>query len=250
MSDYPFKDSATKQAVYNWLKEALVQYSVNSAFAWADEDSLCQLFLTEVGRRPARAPGLDVQLQGYKTRGRGGGAGEKKLGADGLGVVRIETTHARVDGFFLFQAKKSSAQDTPLDRVREQSLTMLSHTSSSIVLVLCPGTVEVVSAMAVASHNKPQPRLSDVPYEDFARFVTDKLLRGFAMAPLDSAAFLQDAALRGEIKQVLAIVAAEAHNIAAASVAVQQRLDAAGLNVERLRPIDPTAEALTIKITS
>lgn len=127
-----------------------------------------------------------VDIEFTVVDGIGPGAAEKTLGADVLGVVRIELDDIRVAKGFLAQAKRtghdglrlrtSAADDyshwsyrgretmlersgvvavtRPSARLDEQCENMLRVTPSSFVLVFSDSQVGVVSASAVHAHDR------------------------------------------------------------------------------------------------
>lgn len=208
---YLLKDIRSKAIVRDWLADSMEQYGRHSAKTWSDEDALCETFLSSITGQVS-TPSGHVCLDRYKLRGRGRAAEEDLLGADGLGLVQIRTAKTRLDGFFLFQAKKSKDQATRLTNAREQCRKMLSHTAASQLVVLMPRCVGMVGAIAVSAAATPNPPLSRLPYAGFPRFVMEQLLRGLMLAPLSALAFTRDPLLAQQIEHVLAITASEEQN--------------------------------------
>lgn len=244
MSEFFLKDRATKDAFGTWLRNALADYGRCAQWAWNDEDSLCELFLGALRKTSVAVAGSTFRLNGYKVRGRGAGAGEKKLGADGLGVVRVRTATTTLNGFFLFQAKKCEKTSTRMPGVQGQSRTMLTHSAASVLMALLPNTVSIVSAMAAASHGRTDPCLDELPYENFANFAVHQLLHGFVLAPLDGSPFLKDRELLSQVKYVMTIIGAEVAVAAHVEAEVEQYLMEAGLGA--LDPLDVDANVPTV----
>ena len=106
MQRYMLKDSKSKSVIYDWFRTSMSSYAADSLLNWNDEDSLCaSFFMSITGQVSTPTGNLNVRI--YKVRGRGPGAPENKLGADGIALVQINTPNTRLSGFFLFQAKKA-----------------------------------------------------------------------------------------------------------------------------------------------
>lgn len=184
MSEYLLKDSSAKKAVRNWLEEAITRYANAGRLSWNDEDALTQRFFDAIANPALQTNTGMLQIECYKVRGRGQKAPEHLLGADGLGLVHIETSTTLLDGIFLFQAKKADSETAALRDAKKQCAKMLQHSSASQLIVLLPDCVHVVSALAVTSVRNSMAHLEDVPFMNFARFVVEQLLNGLMLAPL------------------------------------------------------------------
>jgi hypothetical protein len=112
MSRYLLKDSDSKRLFAEWLNYMTASYAIDAMLKWADEDALCEHFFSCI-RGTLKTPTGILTVKSYKTRGRGPGAAEKKLGADGICIVDIVTPNISLKGFFLFQAKRPSCCLTP-----------------------------------------------------------------------------------------------------------------------------------------
>jgi hypothetical protein len=159
-------------------------YAVDAMLKWADEDALCEHFFSCM-RGTLTTPNGDLTVKSYKTRGRGRGAAEKKLGADGICIVDIATSNTALKGFFLFQAKKATSLSDTLRGASAGCSTMLSHTAASYLLTLMPTEAKMVGAMAVHSCTRVDPPLNEVPYLNFARFAAEHLLQGIMLEPMN-----------------------------------------------------------------
>jgi hypothetical protein len=186
MGRYLLKDDDSKRQIGSWFRKSLRQYGRRSDHAWAEEDALCESFMAAISGA-VETPAGRIEVTGHKVRGRGSESAEGRLGADGLGLVRIHTSDVNLDGFFLFQAKKAETKKDPLHKVRAQCTTMLSHTAASHLLVLMRHTVVVAGAMAVRAASVLHPSLRRIPYVSFTMFVVEQLLRGLMLAPLEEA---------------------------------------------------------------
>jgi hypothetical protein len=198
------KNAEFKKQVKEFLKNGMEKYSRDAPYAQADEDSLTQAFISAISGE-FKYQNLTVHLRGYKTRGRGPNATEKKLGADGLGIVYIETSDIQLHGFFLFQAKKSlDTTDNLGITAKAQCQMMLSHTAASHLLVLRPDKVSFVGATAVVS-SVSDLSLVGLPYIGFPSFFKEILLHSFMLAPLEDGLFEKYPDLSNEIRHILAI---------------------------------------------
>lgn len=148
MSDYLLKDTESKRLLEEWLRSSMSAYASNSRLKWNDEDSLCEHFFASIGGTLTTPNGV-LNLSSYKVRGRGPGAAEKKLGADGIGLVHIRTSNTNLTGFFLFQAKKSNLPSNILTGAKAECSKMLTHSAASYLLTLMPNEVKMVGAMAM-----------------------------------------------------------------------------------------------------
>jgi len=183
MKKYLLKDSASKNLIYHWLRSGIQHYVSNSRLHWNDEDSLCGHFFSSISGL-CSVPTGTLNIRSYKVRGRGPAAREKKLGADGLGLISIKTQGADLAGFFLFQAKKAISEGQQLRGAKAECSTMLAHSPASYLLVLMPAEVKMVGAMAVTAIHSADPTLSNLPYVGFPRFMTEQVLHGLMLEPL------------------------------------------------------------------
>jgi hypothetical protein len=202
----PFlKDSNSKNALYDWLKRGMLRYSTDSMLYWADEDYLCGHFFSSI----SGACSFDIgkfNVKSYKLRGRGPSAPEKKIGADGIGIVILKYKDIQLQGFFLYQAKKAKNITDGLGKAKEGCDLMLSHTPASYLLVLMPEEIKMVGAMAVSANRKKYPSLNDLPFVSYPRFVIEHLLHGLMLEPLEKFRPTLSADLNGEIKNLTTII--------------------------------------------
>jgi hypothetical protein len=158
-----------------------------------------------------------VAIQFTVVDGIGPGAAERQLGADVLGVVRIELDELRIAKGFLAQSKRSGADGLRLRSVKqedyshwlyrgalqlaqsgvvdvtrpsakldEQCENMLKASPASFVLVFGREQVGVVSASAVHAHRASQPRrwksLGTKRLDDFFMHILDCFVGDPALA--------------------------------------------------------------------
>ena len=111
---YLLKDASSKKDVWKWLTEGVVKYASRSNLKWSDEDdTLCEYFFGCFDGLVSTSAGK-IDFSYAKIRGRGKGAKEKTSGADGLGILHISTDSTKLNGYFLFQAKKAKTERTRL----------------------------------------------------------------------------------------------------------------------------------------
>lgn len=231
MSSYLLKDSESKRMFIEWLNSAAADYAIDAELKWSDEDALCEHFFSCI-RGTLSTPTGDLTLKTYKTRGRGPGAAEKKLGADGIGIVNIETPNTLLRGFFLFQAKKAVSLSDSLRGASGECSTMLTHTAASYLLTLMPAEAKMVGAMAVHSCTVKDPSLQEVPFISFARFAVEHLLQGVMLEPMSRAGSILSLELRSEIKHVVGVVGRGPDRTTQALKLLQLDLQELGLQVE------------------
>jgi len=231
MSRYLLKDSVSKRLFEEWLNSMTANYAIDAMLKWADEDALCEHFFSCI-RGTLKTPAGVLTVKSYKTRGRGPGAAEKKLGADGICIVDIVTTNVSLKGFFLFQAKKAMLLSDTLRGASDECSKMLSHTPASYLLTLMPKQANMVGAMAVHSYTRGDPALNEVPYVSFARFAAEHLLRGIMLEPMDRLRNLASPELRAEINIVVGILGREGDQTATALNLLQIDIQELGLDVE------------------
>ncbi len=229
MSNYILKDTNSKDIVRNWLIGSMKKYAQRSNWAFFDEDSLCEAFLSAVSGN-ITTPTASFSISGYKVRGRGPNAPEKKLGADGIGIFRLDTAEVSLSGFFLYQAKKTAKASIALSNVCSQSKNMLLHSSASQVMILMPKTVVFVGAMAASAVKIGDPSLQELPYNSFPQFIVEQMLRGLMLAPLHEIQAICSQDLRTEINHILVLVASEPEHLE--NVKDQVVLDIADLNLD------------------
>ena len=213
MQKYILKDSKSKSLIENWFKTSMSSYARDADLNWQDEDALCAQFIKSISGRTS-TPAGDLQISGYKTRGRGQGAVEKKLGADGIALVQINTASTELSGFFLFQAKKAHSRRDTLRGSSSECKKMLTHTAASYLLVLLPDNVKMVGAMAVASYiSHNDPHLADIPFVSFPRFIVEHLLQGIMIEPLDKSSEMLTPDLKKEILHIISITGGQGKRI-------------------------------------
>lgn len=206
MQRYMLKDSKSKSVIYDWFRSSMSSYAADSGLNWNDEDSLCACFFKSITGWVSTPTG-NLNIRSYKTRGRGPGAPEKKIGADGIALVQINTPNTQLSGFFLFQAKKTYGLSGLLSGASAECEKMLNHTAASYLLVLLPDEVKMAGAMAVKSYTTGiDPHLTDIPFVNFPRFIVEHILQGVMLEPLDKAMSLLTPELKAEISHVITIV--------------------------------------------
>lgn len=202
----PFlKDTKSKADLANWLKSGIRHYARSSRLCWADEDYLCGHFFSSISGNCAFDFG-HFNLNSYKLRGRGPSAPEKKIGADGIGIVVLKCKYISLKGFFLYQAKKAEYTTDPLTKSKEECDVMLTHTPASYLLVLMPDDVKMVGAMAVSANNIKSPSLNQLPFLGYSRFVVEHLLHGIMLEPLEKFRPTLSADINKEIKRITTFV--------------------------------------------
>jgi hypothetical protein len=208
VSPYLLKDSASKDTVKRWLTEALRRYQARSGLKFRDEDVLTESFFSAISTKlnQLQTAAGRLEIDAYKIRGRGPGADEKPIGADGIGLVHVDTASTFLSGFFLFQAKKVFARWDTLKHSVAQCRRMLSHTPASYLLALLPQEVNLVSAMAIVSVRGGDPSLRDVPFVSFPRFFVEHLLHGLMLEPLDKPKATVPPEVAREIRYVVTVV--------------------------------------------
>jgi hypothetical protein len=231
MSDFLLKDSASKVAFKQWLVDALQTYAAGAEGAWNDEDTLCEHFLRSISG-VLNTPTGQLQINRYKTRGRGPGAPEKKLGADIICLVNIQTSNAFLNGFCLIQAKKAKLLKDCLHKVSHDADVMLSQTAASYVMVLMPTEVTMSGAMAVHSSRKKDPSLTEFPYVSFPRFAVEQLLNGLMLEPLTSHRRVLTPELKAEVEHILMIVGGSKHAAAEGRSVAERQLAELGLDID------------------
>jgi len=209
----------------------MTTYAADAMLKWGDEDTLCEHFFSSI-RGSISTPTGVMSIQSYKIRGRGPGAPEKTLGADGIGLVSIATPYAKLSGFFLFQAKKAYSASDILRGARAGCSNMLCHSAASYLLILLPTLVKMIGAMAVHSTTSREPSLSDIPYIGFPRFLTDHLLHGIMLEPLSRARTTLTPALKAEIKHVISIVGSHEQQLEGALATIRGDIEELGLGIE------------------
>jgi hypothetical protein len=158
------------------------------------------------------------------VRGRGPSAPEKKLGADGLGIVSIKTAGADLEGYFLFQAKKAAGNSSSLRGSKSECTKMLFHSPASYLLVLMPSEVKMVGAMAVDAIQVGDPSLHELPFVSYPRFITEHVLHGLMLEPLKSLRKTMTSDLQAEIKYVIAISGGTARTVEQAMLSLDKEL--------------------------
>lgn len=231
MSRYILKNTESKDIVVKWLKQSMLHYAKRSSWAFADEDSLCEAFLSAVSGHVDTPTGR-FSISGYKVRGRGRAAPEKKLGADGIGIFSLNTVEVSLSGFFLYQVKKTKDNSTKLVDVCSQSKDMLSHCSASQVMVLMPETVVFTGAMAVAALKAGEPSLANLPYNSFPQFIGEQMLRGLMLAPFNDLKAIRSRDLLTEVKHILAITASEEGFLERAERRILREISELNLDIE------------------
>lgn len=231
MSDFLLKDSASKEAFRDWLTNALQKYAAGAKGAWNDEDTLCEHFLGSISG-VLKTPAGQLQIARYKTRGRGPAAPEKKLGADIICLVNIQTPSALLNGFFLIQAKKADSLSESLKKVSLDAEVMLSQTAASYIMVLMPTQVTMSGAMAVHASRRKDPSLTEFPYASFPRFAVEQLLNGLMLEPLASHRRVLTPDLKAEVDHILMIVGASNQAAAEARGVAERQLAELGLDIE------------------
>lgn len=230
MADFLLKDTKSKDAFKDWLVAAMGAYGAEADLKWEDEDTLTEHFFKSVSGELITTTGK-LKISSYKTRGRGPAAAEKKLGADGICIVNIQTAIASLHGFFLFQAKKVERSKNALCDSSKECSTMLSHTAASYLLVLMRREAHMAGAMAVHSHKKKDPPLNSIPYVSFPRFVDEQLLHGLMLEPMFNSSRILTPDLTKEIRHVLTIVGSRADAMLEAQKNVVIELEQMGLSV-------------------
>lgn len=231
MSRYLLKDSHSKCLFVEWLNSMAANYAIDAMLKWADEDALCEHFFSCI-RGALKTPAGVLTVKSYKTRGRGPGAAEKKLGADGICIVDITTPNTNLKGFFLFQAKKAKLLTDKLSGAQVECSKMLSHTAASYLLTLMPDEAKMVGAMAVHSCTRGDPALKEVPYVSFARFAGEHLLQGIMLEPMHRLRDLLSPDLRAEINIVIGILGRERDQTSTALNSLQRDIQELGLDAE------------------
>ena len=89
------KSSNSKATLSLWLSEKMDNYKSKSMLRWEEEDALCELFFSSISGKYQFDNDI-INIDYCKNRGRGPKATEKVLGADGIGLVFIETTEIGV----------------------------------------------------------------------------------------------------------------------------------------------------------
>jgi len=202
----PFlKDSKSKDVLYEWLKKGIINYSKSSRLCWADEDYLCGHFFSSISGTCSFDFG-DFKLNSYKLRGRGPSAPEKKIGADGIGIVILKYEDISLKGFFLYQAKKAKTTSEGLRKAKDECDVMLSQTPACYLLVLMPDEIKMVGAMAVSANGKKYPSLNNLPFVNYPRFVIEHLLHGIMLEPLNKLRPTLSSDLNSELKNITAII--------------------------------------------
>jgi hypothetical protein len=231
MSDYLLKDSVSKEAFGQWVRNGLETYAAGAANVWNDEDTLCEHFLGSISGVLNTSTG-QLRIDRYKTRGRGPGAPEKKLGADIICLVNIQTSSASLNGFCLIQAKKARLLTDTLHKVSLDAGVMLSQTAASYIMVLMPEQVTMSGAMAVYSSKKNDPPLTEFPYASFPRYVVEQLLNGLMLEPLASHRRVLTPELKAEVKHILMIVGASDEAAAQARSLAERQLAELGFDID------------------
>jgi len=197
------KDTRSKAEIREWLGRGLEKYAARATLKWNDEDTLCESFVSAIAGSIVTTAG-EFSIDSYKVRGRGPQADEKRMGADGIGLVSVRTQTTDLKGFFLFQAKKGDLREK-LGDARAQCERMLGHSAASHLIVLGRDNVRVAGAMAVVATAATGPRLGTVPYCSFRHFVSDQLLRGLMVAPLEPPAGWFADGFASQVRYILAI---------------------------------------------
>lgn len=228
----PFlKDTKSKADLARWLKNGILHYSRGSRYSWNDEDYLCGHFFSSISGDCAFDFG-HFNLNSYKLRGRGPSAPEKKIGADGIGIVVLKYDYISLKGFFLYQAKKAENTTDPLTKSKMECDVMLTHTPASYLLVLMPSDVKMVGAMAVSANNKNSPSLNDLPFLGYSRFVVEHLLHGIMLEPLEKFRPTLSADINKEIKRITTIVGGDKKYIKDVEAQLTEKLSDLNLQQE------------------
>lgn len=179
----PFlKDINSKNQLFTWLTAGMKNYAASSMSCWADEDFLCGHFFSSISGSCTFGLG-EFKVGNFKIRGRGPSAPEKKIGADGIGIIDLKYPDISLKGFFLYQAKKAVDQRAYLGKAKEECSVMLTHTPASYLLVLMPAEVKMVGAMAVNANLKTSLCLNDLPFVNYPRFIIEHILHGIMLEP-------------------------------------------------------------------
>jgi hypothetical protein len=232
VSGYLLKSAEAQFQIFEWLESSMVNYASEAPHAYADEDSLCETLFRCLGRQPVKTDGGSLQFIGHKVRGRGPAAPEKKLGADGLWIVDIETPEASLHGFLLYQAKKTPSRSCSLG-ARSQCDLMLSHTAASVLWALSPSDVRVAGAMAVAACKGTACSLDHIPNTSFLKFVLLQMLRGHMLAPISAISSLQPL-LSSELRYALSLIGGSEDRVQMAVSRVRGQLSELGLELESI----------------
>ena len=185
---YLLKDASSKKDVWKWLTEGVVKYASRSNLKWSDEDTLCEYFFGCFDGLVSTSAGK-IDFSYAKIRGRGKGAKEKTSGADGLGILHISTDSTKLNGYFLFQAKKAKTERTRLTDASSACDRMLELTAASHLVVLLPDRAVWVGAMAGCAYQGADPMLTNIPYVGFPNFVMNQILSGLMVAPIEKPSF-------------------------------------------------------------
>jgi len=179
----------------------MTRYSHSSWSHWADEDSLCGHFFSSISGSCTLDTG-EFKIDNLKIRGRGPSAPEKKIGADGLGIIDIAFPDISLKGFFLYQAKKSEDKTKALVGAKEECDVMLTHSPASYLLVLMPSEIKMVGAMAVSANLRKSPNLNNLPFVSYPRFVVEHMLHGIMLENYNKLRATLSSDLYGEIKNI------------------------------------------------
>jgi hypothetical protein len=215
------KDSKSKDIIQNWLIAGMSKYSYSSWSYWADEDSLCGHFFSSISGSCNFDSG-EFRISNLKLRGRGPSAPEKKIGADGIGILDLVFPDISLKGFFLYQAKKTEDNRGALVNAKEECDVMLTHTPASYLLVLLPAEIKMVGAMAVSANLKKSPNLNNLPFVNYPRFVVEHMLHGIMLESYDKLRPALSADIYGEIKNVSIAVGGSKEMVNQAIAAIQQ----------------------------
>lgn len=128
-----------KQVILNHISEAVSKAVVAYPSAAEDEDALTGQLGFALRKRETLADGWTWSIDYTKFRGRGLGAAEKVLGADGILEMRVHTIEGEQRKAALFQSKKEWKSDSKL---LQQALLLSNWREAAFVLNFTSNTIE------------------------------------------------------------------------------------------------------------
>lgn len=166
-----------RQHFHDGVRAAEMRFKYNAA----DEDSLTGALgdrLTEPEPIVIRAgsEAFEWRTEAYKIRGRGNGAPERKLGADGIFQLEVVDQRGQfiVRKGLLFQSKKEWTRTD--SKLLDQTRDLLRHSASAIVLDFSKNGYKAFAAQAVFDAGGSRRRLRPQENKPLAEVLGDQFL--------------------------------------------------------------------------
>jgi hypothetical protein len=157
-----------KQAIVRHIENAAASAVAAYGSAEEEEDALTGQFGFALRARDRLEDGWTWSLEYTKFRGRGPGAAEKSIGADGILEMRVHTIEGEQRKAALFQAKNAWNRD---GKLLEQALTLSNWREAAFVLNFTSTAIEAFSVDDVVRSRGI--RSAAGPSQSFTDFIAD-----------------------------------------------------------------------------